>query len=478
MSVADRKLFLGGRLKRLRRDLDLNQTRMAEDLGLSPSYLNLMERNQRPVTAQVLLRLAETYDLDLRAFSASRDPAGATELGEVLTDEIFRDLSIPRHEVSEVTENAPGVAEAITRLYQAYLDQRRIAALGAGGGDPAQEGASEPATTPSAWVRDYIQAQRNYFAELEDVAESLAAELNVEPQEFAAVGRKRLEDKGIQVQIGTVDLMSGFVRRYDYHRRRLYLSEMLSSSGRAFAIAYQLVLAEHSELVAGMADPAAPPDKATRNLLRVSLSNYLAGAILMPYGAFHDAAEKSGYDLELLGARFAVSFEQACHRLTTLARPGARGVPFFMLRVDAAGNISKRFAGSAFPFSRSGGTCPRWNIHAAFKTPRRILTQIIETPDKVRYFTLARTVHRIAAVNENDDGDLAIGMGCELKYASKLVYSKGVDLANPAAVAIGPACRICERPLCPQRAAEPVTRTLTIYDYQKSISPYPFTSAV
>jgi len=477
MSAGDHKLFLGGRLKRLRRDLDLNQTRMAEDLGLSPSYLNLMERNQRPVTAQVLLRLAETYDLDLRAFSASGDPAGATELGEVLTDEIFRDLSIPRHEVSEVTENAPGVAEALTRLYQAYLDQRRIAALGAGG-DVSLEGPGYPSTTPSTWVRDYIQAQHNHFSDLEEIAEALATELNVEPQEFFAAGRKRLETAGIQVQIGTVDLMSGFVRRYDYHRRRLYLSEMLSGSGRAFAIAYQLVLAGHSERIAAMADAASPPDKPTRNLLRVSLTNYLAGAVLMPYAAFHDAAETSGYDLDLICARFGVSFEQTCHRLTTLARQGARGVPFFMLRVDAAGNISKRFAGSAFPFSRSGGTCPRWNIHAAFKTPRRIITQIIETPDKLRYFTLARTVRRIAAAHENDDADLAIGMGCELKYASRLIYSKGLDLANPAAVEIGPACRICERPACPQRAAEPVTRTLTIYDYQKSISPYPFTSAV
>jgi predicted transcriptional regulator/transcriptional regulator with XRE-family HTH domain len=476
MSGAERKLFLGGRLKRLRRDLGLNQTAMAEDLGLSPSYLNLMERNQRPVTAQVLLRLAEAYDLDLRAFSASADTAGASELGEVLTDELFRDLSIPRHEVSEVGENAPGVAEAFTRLYQAYLDQRRIAALGAA--DPSDPGPGERTATPSAWVRDFIQDQRNYFPELEEAGEALAGEIGAEPQEFAAAGRKRLEEKGIGVQVGTVDLMSGFVRRYDYHRRRLYLSEILPASGRAFAIAYQLALAEHGELITATADRAAPPDKATRNLLRVSLANYLAGAVLMPYAAFQGAAEASAHDLELICARFAVSFEQACHRLTTLSRQGARGVPFFMLRVDAAGNISKRFAGSAFPFSRFGGTCPRWNIHGAFKSPGRIITQIVETPDGARYFTFARTVHRIAASGALDDADLAIGMGCELKYASKLAYARGLDLANPAAVAIGPACRICERPNCPQRAAEPVTRTLTIYDYQKSISPYPFTSAV
>jgi predicted transcriptional regulator len=476
MSTAERKLFLGGRLKRLRRDLGLNQTRMAEDLGLSPSYLNLMERNQRPVTAQVLLRLAEAYDLDLRAFSTAGDAAGASELGEVLTDELFRDLSIPRHEISEVSENAPGVAEAISRLYQAYVDQRRIAALGAA--DPTQDTFAEPARTPSTWVRDFIQDQRNYFPELEAAAEALAGELAAEPQEFALAGRARLERHGIKVQVGSVDLMSGFVRRYDYHRRRLYLSEMLPASGRAFAIAYQLALAEQGELIGTLVEGADAPDKPTRNLLRVSLANYLAAAVLTPYPAFLSAAESSGYDLELLCARFAVSFEQACHRLTTLARQGARGVPFFMLRVDAAGNISKRFAGSAFPFSRFGGTCPRWNIHGAFQSPQRIINQIVETPDGARYFTFARTVHRISAAGETHEADLAIGMGCELKYASRLIYSRGMDLNNPAAVAIGPACRICERANCPQRAAEPVTRTLTIYDYQKSISPYPFTSAV
>jgi predicted transcriptional regulator len=476
MNTAERKLFLGGRLKRLRRDLGLNQSRMAEDLGLSPSYLNLMERNQRPVTAQVLLRLAEAYDLDLRAFSAAGDAAGAGELGEVLTDELFRDLMIPRHEVAEVGENAPGVAEAITRLYQAYLDQRRIAALGAA--DPSQDAPGGAGPTPSAWVRDYIQDQRNYFPELEEAAETLAGALASQPQEFAAAGRARLEGHGIKVQVGSVELMSGFVRRYDYHRRRLYLSEMLAPSGRAFAIAYQLALTEHGELIGAHAERATPPDRPTRNLLRVSLANYLAGALLMPYPAFQEAAEASGCDLELLCARFAVSFEQACHRLTTLARQGARGVPFFMLRVDAAGNISKRFAGAAFPFSRFGGTCPRWNIHAAFKSPRRIITQIVETPDGARYFTFARTVPRIAAGGETEEADLAIGMGCELKHASRLVYARGMDLTDPAVTAIGPACRICERPNCAQRAAEPVTRTLTIYDYQKSLTPYPFTSAV
>jgi Predicted transcriptional regulator len=477
LAPTDRKLFLGARLKRLRRELGLTQTRMAEDLGVSPSYLNLLERNQRPVTAQVLLRLAEAYDLDLKTLSADPESASATGLTEVFSDQLFRDLGIARHELMEVADSAPGVSEAIVRLYRAYLDQRRLGELGHVA--RPEEGAFEsPVVTPSDWVRDYIQAQKNHFSELEDAADRLVAELQPEPQEFAAAARARLLARfNVQVRVVPVDVLPESVRRFDYHRKRLFLSEVLTGAGRAFALAYQLAVLEKGELLNALADRAGAPDRPTRALVKVSLANYLAAAQLMPYQAFHEAAERTGYDIELIRARFGVSYEQACHRLTTLARPGARGVPFFMVRVDSAGNISKRFAGGAFPFSRFGGACPRWNIHSSFRTPGRIVTQVIETPDGQRYFTLSRTVSRIASPHAGEDSELAIGMGCELKYAERLVYSRGLDLKEPVATAIGPACRLCERPACPQRAAEPISRTLTVDDFTKSISPYPFASA-
>lgn len=478
MAVAstDRKLFLGARLKRLRRELGLTQTRMAEDLGVSPSYLNLLERNQRPITAQVLLRLAEAYDLDLKTLSSDPESASATGLSEVFSDQMFRDLGVARHEVSEVAESAPAVSEAIVRLYRAYLDQRRMNELGSVG--RPEDGALQPVVTPSDWVRDFIQAQKNYFGELEGAADRLSEELRPEPQDFAAAARERLAKRhGIQVRVVPVDVLPESVRRFDHHRRRLFLSEVLTGAGRAFSLAYQLAVLEHADVLNALADRAGPPDRPTRNLLKVSLANYLAAAVRMPYASFQEAAERTAYDVELIRARFGVSFEQACHRLTTLARPGARGVPFFMVRVDSAGNISKRFAGSAFPFSRFGGACPRWNVHSSFRTPGRIVTQIVETPDGQRYFTVARTVARIATPYAGEDSELAIGMGCELKYAERLVYSRGLDLRDPVATPIGPACRICERPACPQRAAEPISRTLTVDDFTKSISPYPFASS-
>jgi predicted transcriptional regulator/transcriptional regulator with XRE-family HTH domain len=477
VSNSERKLFLGARFKRLRRDLGLTQTRMAEDLGVSPSYLNLLERNQRPVTAQVLLRLAEAYDLDLKSLAADPEATGAAGLSEVFTDHIFRDLGLGRHEIAEVAENAPAVAEAVVRLYRAYLDQRRLSELG-GSGRP-EEGTGASLTLPSDWVRDYIQAQKNHFGELEDAADGISGDMGAEPQDLAWAARERLTKKhNIQVRVAPVEVLPDSVRRYDHHRRRLYLSEALASEGRTFSLAYQLALLEHRELLERLVERAAAPDRPTRNLLKVSLANYLAAAILMPYGVFHEAAERTAYDIDLIRNRFGVSFEQACHRLTTLARQGARGVPFFMMRVDSAGNISKRFAGSTFPFSRFGGACPRWNIHSSFRTPGKIVTQIVETPDGERYFTLSRTVTRLASSFSNgDDAELAIGMGCELKYADRLVYSRGLDLREPRATGIGVACRICERPACPQRAAEPISRTLTVDDFTKSISPYPFAEA-
>ncbi|HEX8471896.1 MAG TPA: short-chain fatty acyl-CoA regulator family protein, partial [Brevundimonas sp.] len=262
---------------------------------------------------------------------------------------------------------------------------------------------------------------------------------------------------------------------------RLLLSETLGPSSRAFAVIYQLVLAEHAVELAAMVDAADMPDSISRDLLKVSLTNALVAAVLMPYGAFQRAAEQTGYDIARLQARFGVSFEQAAHRLTTLSRPTGRGVPFFLMRVDHAGNVSKRYASAGFPFSRFGGACPRWRLHSAFRTPGRIITQIIETPPQNgkpggRWFTLARTVDRQGHDAFSEGGDLAIGLGCELRHAHRLIYARGLDLQNPEVTPIGPACRLCHIHPCAERAAPPIDRALTVDDWSKSVSAYPFSA--
>lgn len=474
-TAADRKLFLGARLKRLRRDLGLTQTAMAADLDVSPSYLNHIERNQRPVSAQLLLRLADTYDVDLRALNQG-GAADEARLTEILTDPLFKGLSAPRHELVQVLEEAPGVADALLRLYQAFDDGRTRARAAAETGESLIE------TSPAEWVREYIQSRGNHFPELDQMGEALSDALSAEAPAhadgFEPAARHRLAAKhDLGVRTLPAEVMVEWTRRYDLHRRRLLLSETLGPSSRAFAIAYQLALAEQGPALNALAEAAGAPDGPTQSLLKVALTNTLAASTLMPYAAFQRAAEAAGYDLARLQARFGVSYEQAAHRLTTLSRPTARGVPFFLMRVDQAGNISKRYAAGAFPFSRFGGACPRWRLHSAFRTPGRIVTQIIETPDGGRWFTFARTVERQGHDGYGERHDLAVGLGCELRHADRLAYAHGIDLQNPEVTPIGPACRLCHRHPCAERAAAPIDRPLAVDDWSKSVSPYPFSAA-
>jgi predicted transcriptional regulator/transcriptional regulator with XRE-family HTH domain len=466
--AAERKLFLGARLRRLRRELGVNQSSMAGEIGISPSYLNHLERNQRPVTAGVLLRLAEAYDVDLKSFAAEGgEGTGVEGLSEIFADPMFADIAVPRYELLEVADNAPAVADAISRLYTSLVERRHSP-------PELERGEERRLVTPESWVRDYIQSQRNYFAYLEEAAETLAGALG-EPLFLFAALRKRLKDAfGVETRIVPPELLDATSHHYDYHRKRVMLSALLRPESRTFAAAYHLALFEFRALLAKMLDGAAPPDQPARRLLHMSLANYAAGAIMMPYAPFLQSAERSRYDIDRLCAEYGASVEQVAHRLTTLGRGGARGIPFFMLRVDAAGNISKRFAGESFPFSRFGGTCPRWNLHAAFRNPERVVTQIVETPDGQRFFTVSRAVERAVRLDPRENSQLAIGLGCDVRYAPKIVYSDGLDLIDPYVTPIGPACTICPRVRCPQRAAPPAGRTLTVNEMQKTISPYPF----
>jgi len=463
--AAERKLYLGRRLRRLRRELGLNQSAMAGEIGVSPSYLNHLERNQRPVTAQVLLRLAETFDIDLKTFAADGgEGTGTGQLAEIFADPMFAGLAVPRYELVEVADNAPAVADALARLYAALVELRRQPATGEEEGEPA----SMP---PQSWVRDHIQAERNHFAYLEEAAETQAGALT-DPLGIAEPLRRRLKEGfGIDARImppKTLGAHRGAIAHERWRYRPVVgaLHAAIARGGEGFN--------EFRPLLERMVEAAAPPDPPTRRLLHMSLANYAAGAIMMPYAPFLEAAERHRYDIDRLCALFGASVEQVAHRLTTLNRNNARGIPFFMLRVDAAGNISKRFAGEAFPFSRFGGTCPRWNLHSAFQTPGRVVTQIVETPDGQRFFTIGRTVQRSVRLDPKEDSQLAIGLGCDVKHAPRILYADGLALADPQVTAIGPACAICPRVRCPQRAAAPAGMTLTVNETRKTISPFPF----
>src|SRR3954447_22894905 len=377
MADSGKKLFVGPRFRRIRQQLGLSQTQIADGLGISPSYVNLIERNQRPVSAQILLRMAEAYDLDLRDLAGGDDDRAFAELNEIFSDPLFRQIELPKQELRDLAELCPGIAHALQRLYAAYAEARRGETMVA-----AQMADRDQASTfeanPIERVRELIEANRNYFPELEQVAENLRDELNVPSEQlFAALAGRLREKHSVVTRIMPLDVMRETLRRFDRHRRQVLISELVDGPGRAFQLAFQIGLAECSGAFETIVNRAGPLDETPRRLYRITLANYFAAAAMMPYQAFHTAAEALGYDVNVLGQRFNAGFEQVCHRLTTLQRPNARGIPFFMLRVDNAGNVSKRFSSGTFPFSKFGGTCPLWNVHSTFDTPDRLLKQVI-----------------------------------------------------------------------------------------------------
>jgi hypothetical protein len=469
MATVPRKIFAGPRLKRLRRERHLTQAAMAAELDVSPSYLNLMERNQRPITVQVLIKLTDAYGIDPRDFMEVEGEHSAGEIEQILADPLFREAGVPRAEVRDAAENSPALVAAMARLYRAYSAARDATEAGAAAG--ADRDRAEPVLgeSPIDRVRAILQEARNHFAELEDAAETFASELSLTGNDlFSALSEQLRARHGIRVRILPLEVMGDRLRWYDHHRRQLMMSEAVEHPGRIFQAAYQLALSQFGDILNGISVRLEPKDDVSRRLLRI------AGALMMPYGRFHEAAELAGYDVELLAARFGASFEQVAHRLTTLARPTARGVPFFLIRVDMAGNVSKRFSSSRFPFANSGGTCPLWNVHATFAEPGRILTQVIELTDGSQWFSIARTVRRSLTPWGALEPRFAIGLGCEIKYARRLVYAKRLDFTALDAALIGINCRLCDRPACPQRAAPPALRPLLVDETMRSISPFTF----
>jgi predicted transcriptional regulator/DNA-binding XRE family transcriptional regulator len=471
-----KKLFVGPRFRRIRQQLGLSQTQIAEGLGISPSYVNLIERNQRPVTAQILLRLAETYDLDLRDLATADEDRFFAELNEIFSDPLFRQIDLPKQELRDLAELCPGVTHSLQRLYAAYTEARRGETMVAA--QMADREQIRYEANPIERIRDLIEANRNYFPELEQAAEAVRDELNVGSQEmFGALTDRLRERHSITTRIMPVDVMRETLRRFDRHRRQLLISELIDGPGRAFQVAFQTGLTEHGGVIDAIVHRAGGLEDQARRLYRITLGNYFAAAVMMPYAAFHAAAEQLSYDVNVLAQRFNAGFEQVCHRLTTLQRPNARGVPFFMLRVDNAGNVSKRFSSGTFPFSKFGGTCPLWNVHSTFDTPDRLLKQVIELPDGSRYFSIAQMVRRPIAPHPQPQPRFAIGLGCEIRHASKLIYAAGMDLEKAEGTPIGVNCRLCEREHCSQRAEPPITRTLILDENTRRASSFAFSNA-
>ncbi|MBJ7341602.1 acetate metabolism transcriptional regulator RamB [Mycolicibacterium sp.] len=468
------KTFVGSRVRQLRSERGFSQAALAQMLDISPSYLNQIEHDVRPLTVAVLLRISEVFGVDATFFASQDDTRLVAELREVTMD---RDVGIDVDpaEIADIVNAHPTLARAMVNLHRRYrLTTTQLAAVtedrfADGGGFSSGSGSI---TMPHEEVRDYFYQQQNYLHELDTAAEDMTVRMRMQRADLAAELSDRLvRVHGVRI-VKRVDLGDTVLHRYDPGTRTLEIASHLGSGRYVFRLAAELAYLEFGDLIdARIAEGNFTSDE-SRTLARLGFANYFAAATVLPYRQFHDVAENFRYDVERLSAFYSVSYETVAHRLSTLQRPSMRGVPLSFVRVDRAGNMSKRQSATGFHFSSSGGTCPLWNVYETFANPGKILVQIAQMPDGRHYMWVARTVERRASRYGQPGKTFAIGLGCELRHAQRLVYSEGLDLSGDVATPIGAGCRVCERDNCPQRAFPALGRALDLDEHRSTVSPY------
>ncbi|MER5967127.1 short-chain fatty acyl-CoA regulator family protein [Streptomyces sp. NPDC002057] len=460
------KTYAGARLRRLREERRMSQAELARSLAISPSYLNQMEHDARPLTVPVLLRLTETFGVDPGFFSERDTSRLIADLREALAGELAA-ARVSASDLADLASRMPDVAQVLVGLGRRnhQLSERLADAADPRGADP------ELPRSPHEEIRDFFYRRQNYLDETDRAAEALATEIGIRPGDVVRTLTARLADRhGVRLSAEGDERL----HHYDASTRTLHLSALLRPGQRAFRMATQLALLEYGDGLDRQAAEDFPPGGPAHRLTRIGIANYFAAALILPYTAFHAAAEEVRYDIERLTDRFGLGHETVCHRLSTLQRPRLRGVPFSFVRVDRAGNMSKRQSATGFHFSRGGGTCPLWNVYESFAAPGRIHVQVVRMPDGQRYLWTARAVTRHRGGWGRPGKTFAIGLGCEIRHAHRLVYSQGLDLDSVAAATpIGMGCRVCERLDCPQRAAPPLGRPLRIDQNTSTFVPYP-----
>jgi len=464
------KTFVGSRVRQLRSERGFSQAALAQMLEISPSYLNQIEHDVRPLTVAVLLRITEVFGVDATFFASQDDTRLVAELREVTLDRDL-DVDVDLTEIAEMVSTHPAIARAMVNLHRRY--RITTAQLAAATEDRFTDGSGSGAITmPHEEVRDYFYQRQNYLHELDTAAEDLTIQTRMHRAELS----RELSDRltmvhGVHI-IRRVDLGDTVLHRYDPGSRTLEISNHLSSGQQVFKMAAELAYLEFGDLIDAQVEEGKFTSEESRKLARLGLANYFAAATVLPYGQFHDVAERFRYDIERLSAFYQVSYETVCHRLSTLQRPSMRGVPFSFVRVDKAGNMSKRQSATGFHFSSSGGTCPLWNVYETFANPGKVLVQIAQMPDGRSYMWVARTVERRPSRYGQPGKTFAIGLGCEVRHANRLVYSEGLNLSSDNATPIGSGCRVCERDNCPQRAFPALGRALDLDEHRSTVSPY------
>ena len=427
---------------------------MAGRLGVSVSYLSQLETGARPLTPVVTAALARHYPQALAAIEGAGPAQRAAALAEALADPALP--PIDPQEAARLAEERPELADRVVTIQAARRAAEERLAL-------AEESLAAGAGAQLPWeaVRDWFHEAGNYVDALDRAAEALSAS----PVETLA------GEFGIILAVaGDEDAP---LARFD--GATLTLNGTLPAESRRFLVAHRIAATAFAGEIEAIVAAAELPGGEARRLLGVGLANYAAGALLMPYAAFRAAAREVRHDIDRLSRRFAVSFEQACHRLSTLQRPGAEGVPFYFCRVDMAGNITKRHSATRLRFARFGGACPLWHVHEAVAIPDRILVQHAETPDGVRYVSMAKGLVKPSGRFDRLARRYAVVLGCEATHAADFVYADAVDRGASgvgAPTPIGVSCRLCPRADCDQRAFPPSDRAIRVEPDVRRVVPY------
>jgi XRE family transcriptional regulator, fatty acid utilization regulator len=467
--MSDQKIFAGPRIRRIRKERELTQTAMAGAIGISPSYLNLLERNQRPLTVQLLLKLSAAFKIDPAELQGE---TGGTvnDLREVFADPLLAAELPGPEELIEVAEAAPNAAGAFVKLHRAYRESQArlsdLSALMSKDGRPALTGARLPLEE----VQEVLASRPNYFENIEGEAEAFHDLIKPGEDLSGALKGWLKTQHGISVRVLPAAIMPNWRRRYDRHSQRLFISERLSGPDQTREIAVEACLMRMQVVIAGEIQGLKLASDEARRIARFELGRYAAHALMMPYQTFLNAAQRAKYDIDVLRSRFGVSFEHAANRLTTLSRNGAAGVPFFMLEIDHAGNRFRRAGAQGYPQQRFGGACPKLIIHDAFAQPQRILTEAVEMPDGAEFLVIARTLEGPHGAFHERPRRTAVLVGCDIAFKDETVY--GASL--PAATPVGPACRLCERSGCLSRAEPPITRPLGLDEMVSGLSAFDF----
>jgi len=465
--MSNRRLFAGPALRALRQRRGLLQAEMASTLGISASYLSQLETDERHLTPALGDALRAAFPIDW----ADLEPADGDRMAEALREALADpELSgtIPGEQIERLARQFPAFAERFVALHGLYARSRqRLEMVDEGIGLPGNIGGGR---LPWEEARDWFHAANNYVDQIDRDAERLAEEIAGDE----ATPRIRTMQQWLRREGVTIEWKGGGpLRRFDAKTRTLQLDSAQPNESSRFQLAYQVAALALSGQIAEIVSAAPLQTEAARHLLTVGLGNYAAGAILMPYERFRSAARTLRHDIDRLRQLFHTSFEQCCHRLSTLQRPQARGIPVFFARVDMAGNITKRHSATRLQFGRFGGACPLWIVHEAVAIPDRIHVQLAEMPDGIRYVSIAKGLVKPSGSYYRQPRRYAVVLGCEAALADEFVYADGLNLKSDDAVTrIGISCRICPRDTCDQRAFPPSDKAIAVDPSQRDLVPY------